>query len=147
MDHSGGVRAYLAQGATLVVGKGAGAHFRKVLSAPYTRNPDLAARDLSKTPIIEVTDKHAISDGKREFSAHYIENPHAASTLIGYVADVRLAFVTDLWNPGSPLPGKIDSPLAAVVNGVKQAGISPARFAGGHAGVADYAPLAVLAGN
>lgn len=147
MDHSGGVRAYLAQGATLVVGKGAGDHFRKVLAAPYTRNPDLAARDLSKTPIIEVADKHAISDGKREFSAHYVENPHAASTLIGYVADVRLAFVTDLWNPGSPLPGKINSPLAAVVNGVKQAGISPARFAGGHAGVADYAPLSALAGN
>jgi glyoxylase-like metal-dependent hydrolase (beta-lactamase superfamily II) len=147
MDHSGGLRAYLAQGATLVVGKGAGDHFRKVLSAPYTRNPDLAARDLSKTPIIEVAGKHAISDRTREFSAYLIENPHAASTLIGYVADVRVAFVTDLWNPGPPLPSKINSPLAAVVNAVKQAGISPARFAGGHAGVGDYAPLAALAGN
>jgi hypothetical protein len=147
MDHSGGLRAYLAQGATLVVGKGAGDHFRKALSAPYTRNPDLAARDLSKTPIIEVADKHAISDGKREFSAHYLENPHAASTLIGYVADVRVAFVTDLWQPGPPLPDKINSPLAAVVAAVKRAGISPLRFAGGHAGVGDYAPLAALAGN
>jgi glyoxylase-like metal-dependent hydrolase (beta-lactamase superfamily II) len=147
MDHSGGLRAYLAQGATLVVGKGAGDHFRKVLAAPYTRNPDLAARDLSKTPIIEVADKHAISDGKREFSAHFFENPHAASSLIGYVADVRLAFVTDLWNPGPKPPSKIDSPLAAVVTAVKQAGISPTRFAGGHGGVGDYAPLAALAGN
>jgi glyoxylase-like metal-dependent hydrolase (beta-lactamase superfamily II) len=147
MDHAGGLRAYLAQGATLVVGKGAGDHFRKVFSAPYTRNPDLASRDSSKTPIIEVADKHAISDGKREFSAHFVENPHAASTLIGYVADVRVAFVTDLWNPGPPLPAKINSPLAAVVAAVKQAGISPTRFAGGHGGVGDYAPLAALAGN
>jgi len=147
MDHTGGLRAYVAQGATLVVGKGAGDHFRKVLAAPYTRNPDLAVRDLSKTPIIEVADKYVISDGKREFSAHIVENPHAASTLIGYVADVRVAFVTDIWNPGPPLPEKINSPLAAVVNAVKQAGISPTRFAGGHAGVGDYAPLAALAGN
>jgi len=147
MDHSGGLRAYLAQGATLVVGKGAEDHFRKVLAAPYTRNPDLAARDLSKTPIIEVADKYVISDGRREFSVHIVENPHAASTLIGYVADARVAFVTDLWNPGPPLPSKINSPLAAVVNAVKQAGISPIRFAGGHAGIGDYAPLAALAGN
>jgi len=148
MDHTGGLRAYLAQGATLVVGKGAGDHFRKVLAAPFTRNPDLAARDVSKSPIIEVADKHAISDGKREFSAHFVENPHAASTLIGYVADVRVAFETDIWNPGlAPLPAKITSPLAAIVNAVKQAGISPIRFAGGHGGVGDYAPLAALAGN
>src|SRR6185436_7752533 len=45
MDHAGAIRAYAAQGATLVVGQGAGAHYRKVLAAPYTRNPDLAARD------------------------------------------------------------------------------------------------------
>jgi len=94
-----------------------------------------------------VADKHAISDGKREFSAHFFENPHAASSLIGYVADVRLAFVNDLWNPGPKPPSKIDSPLAAVVTAVKQAGISPTRFAGGHGGVGDYAPLAALAGN
>ena len=147
MDHAGGLRAYLAQGATLVVCKGAGDHFRKVLAAPYTRNPYVAARDLSGTPIMEVADKYVISDGKREFSVHIVENPHAASMLIGYVADARVAFVTDIWNPGPPLPEKINSPLAAVVNAVKQAGISPTRFAGGHAGVGDYAPLAALAGN
>ena len=36
MDHAGGIRALLAEGATLVVGQGAGAHFRKVLDAPMT---------------------------------------------------------------------------------------------------------------
>jgi glyoxylase-like metal-dependent hydrolase (beta-lactamase superfamily II) len=147
MDHSAGLRAYLAQGATLVVGAGAAGHYRTVLSAPYTRNPDLAARDLSKTPIIEVTDKYVISDGKREFSVHSIENPHAASTLIGYVADVRLAFVTDLWIPGPPLPPKMNPGLAAVVNGVKKAGIQPVMFAGGHGGTAPYALLVGLAGG
>ena len=148
MDHSGGIRAFAAQGATVVVGKGAGDHFRKVLAAPFTRNPDLVARDLSKTPIVEVADKYVISDGKREFSAHVTENPHAAAYLIGYVADARLAYVTDIWSPGrDPLPAKISSPLAALVTAVRQAGIAPTRFAGGHGSTGDYAPLAALAGN
>ncbi len=148
MDHAGGIRAYAAQGATLVVGQGAGAHYRKVLAAPYTRNPDLAAtRDLSGTRIIEVADKHVFNDGKREVSAHLIENPHSSAYLIGYVADARIGYVTDIWSPGPKLPEKITSPLAALASAVKKAGIAPTRFAAGHGVVADYAPLAALAGN
>jgi glyoxylase-like metal-dependent hydrolase (beta-lactamase superfamily II) len=148
MDHVGGIRAYAAQGATLVVGQGAGGHFRKVLSSPSTRNPDVAARDFSKTPIVEVADKYVISDGKREVSAHITENPHSTAYLIGYVADARLAWVTDIWSPGrDPLPATISSPLAALVTAVRKAGIQPTRFAGGHGSTANYAPLAALAGN
>jgi len=146
MDHSGGLRAYAAEGATLVVGAGAAGHYRKVLSAPFTRNPDLASRDLSGTRIMEVADRQVFGDGKREFVAYLIDNPHAASTLMGYVADARIGYVTDIWSPGAgPLPGKIIPPLAAVVNAVKKAGISPLKFVGGHGTVFDYAPLERLA--
>ncbi len=148
MDHAGGLRAYMAQGATLVVGRGATAHYRKVLAASATRNPDVAPRDYSKVNIIEVSDRYTMSDGKREVSAHLTENPHVESMLIGYVADARLGFVTDIWSPGAgPLPDKINSPLAAVVNAARRAGIQPLRFAGGHGGTGDYAPLAGLAGQ
>jgi len=147
MDHSGGIRAYAAQGATLVVGQGAAAHYRKVLAAPYTRNPDLTARSLSGTQIIEVADKYVLNDGKREVSAHITENPHSAAYLIGYVADARLAFVTDIWSPGPPLPPKINPALASLVNTVKKAGIQPLTFAGGHGATAPYALLAALAGK
>jgi len=66
--------------------------------------------------------------------------------VIGYVVDQRLGFVTDLWSPGrDPLPATITPEQAALVNGVKKAGISPQRFAGGHGATGDYAPLAALA--
>jgi len=148
MDHAGGLRAYAAQGATLVVGKGAGEHFRRVLAAPFRRNPDMGARDLTATPIVEVADRWAVSDGIREVQAYLIENPHAASSLIGYVPDERLGFVTDLWSPSSaPLPAKITPPLASVVAAVKKHGIIPLRFAGGHGGIGDYEPLEALDGQ
>jgi glyoxylase-like metal-dependent hydrolase (beta-lactamase superfamily II) len=147
MDHAGGVRGYVAQGATLVVGKGAADHYRKTLASPYTRNPDLESRSLSGVQIIEVGDKHVFSDGKREVSAHSLENPHAAAYLMGYVADARIAYVTDVYSPGPPLPAKINPALASLVNGVRKAGIQPLTIAGGHGATAPYALLVALAGN
>lgn len=146
MDHTGGVRAYVAQGATLVVGQGNGAHFRTVLARPFTRNPDLSSRDLSAASILEVAGKRSFTDGKREVIAFDAPNPHANGTLIGYVADAQLGYTTDLWSPGrDPLPFKISPALASVVDAVKKAGVTPKRFAGGHGSVGDYAPLAALA--
>jgi glyoxylase-like metal-dependent hydrolase (beta-lactamase superfamily II) len=148
MDHAGGVRAYAAQGATIVVGKGNGEHFRRVLAAPFTRNPDLSPRDLSRAEVVEVADKRVLSDGQREVHAYLIDNPHAEGLLIGYIPEARLGFVTDIWSPGAgALPDKLNPNLAALVAGVKKAGISPAKFAGGHGSVADYAPLAALEGK
>jgi Metallo-beta-lactamase superfamily len=149
MDHAGGVRAYAAQGATLVVGKGNAEHFRRVLAAPFTRNPDLTARDLSRTPIVEVADRYVVTDGQREVHAYRIDNnPHADGLLIGYVPDAKLGLATDIWSPGAgPLPDKLNPALASLVAAVKKAGVTPTRFAGGHGGVGDYAPLAALEGK
>jgi glyoxylase-like metal-dependent hydrolase (beta-lactamase superfamily II) len=146
MDHAGGLRAYLAQGATLVVGQGAAEHYRRVLAAPFTRNPDLPSRDLRAVEIVEVSDKRVFGDTSREVHAYLLDNPHATATLIGYVPSARLGYVTDLWSPGAAsLPATITPPLAALVAGVTKAGIAPVRFAGGHGSTADYAPLAALA--
>jgi glyoxylase-like metal-dependent hydrolase (beta-lactamase superfamily II) len=146
MDHAGGLRAYLAQGATLVVGKGSAEHFRRVLAAPFTRNPDLKPADLTRTEIIEVADRRVFGDGQREVHAYLLDNPHARGMLIGYVPSARLGFVTDVWSPGAgPLPDRINPALAALVAGVRRAGIAPVRFAGGHGSVGDYAPLEALA--
>ncbi len=148
MDHAGGLRAYLAQGATLVVGRGATAHYRRVLAAPATRNPDVAPRDYSKVTIVEVADRYVMRDGVREVSAHLTENPHVDAMLIGYVADARIGFATNIWSPGAaPLPKEISTPLAAIVTAARRAGIQPLRFAGGHGSTSDYAPLADLAGK
>ena len=148
MDHTGGVRGFLTDGATLVVGQGAAAHFRRVLAAPTTRNPDLTVRDFSQVPIMEVTESHVITDSRgRQVMVYLIDNPHAKGMLMGWVPDAKLGFVTDIWTPGPPLPAKPNPGLAAVVNAVNKAGLQPERFAGGHGSTADYAPLAKLAGQ
>jgi glyoxylase-like metal-dependent hydrolase (beta-lactamase superfamily II) len=148
MDHAGGLRAYASDGVTIVAGPGTAEHWKRVLAAPFTRNPDLGSQDLSRTPIVEVADKWTVTDGQRQVEAYVIApNPHADGMLIGYVVDQKLAYVTDIWIPGAPLGDKLNPAQAALVAGVKKAGIQPAKFAGGHGSTADYATLTALDGK
>ena len=148
MDHAGGLRGILAEGATLVVGQGAGAHYRRVLAAPTTRNPDLKPQSFHMTPILEVPDSHVMSDSSgREVIVYGMDNPHAKGMLMGWVPHAKIGFVTDIWSPGVPLPAKPNPGLASVVNTVKRAGLQPERFVGGHGSIADYQMLTRLVGQ
>jgi glyoxylase-like metal-dependent hydrolase (beta-lactamase superfamily II) len=148
MDHAGGIRGILAEGGTLVVGQGAGAHFRRVLDAPITRNPDLKAQSFHMNPILEVPESHVMSDSTgRQVIVYVMDNPHAKGMLMGWVPHAKIGYVTDIWTPGPPLPAKPNPGLASVVNTVKRAGLQPERFAGGHGSSADYQSLVKLVGQ
>ncbi len=149
MDHAGGVRAALTDGGTLVVGQGAREHFRRVLAAPMTRNPDMKPHDFSQVPILEVPESHVMRDanGREVIAYAMLDNPHAKGLLMAYVPDAKLGFVTDVWSPGTPMPDKPNPALMSVVNTVKRSGIQPERFAGGHGSVAPYETLTKVTGQ
>jgi glyoxylase-like metal-dependent hydrolase (beta-lactamase superfamily II) len=149
MDHAGGVRGVLAQGAVLVVGQGARDHFRRVLAAPMQRNPDMRPMDFSQVQILEVPESHVISDSTGRQVVAYVmqDNPHAKGLLMVYVPHAKLGYVTDVWSPGVPMPDKPNPALMSVVNTVKRAGIQPERFAGGHGSTAPYETLTKVTGQ
>jgi glyoxylase-like metal-dependent hydrolase (beta-lactamase superfamily II) len=138
VDHVGGMRTYAAEGATIVVAKGDGDYFRKVLARPETLNTD--AQKKAFTPkVIEVDGKWSVKDGGLEVDAYMVDNPHAADMMIVYVPDAKLGIVTDLYVPGAPPPSNDE--VAALVKGVNKWGIKPERFAGGHGSVGPYADV------
>jgi glyoxylase-like metal-dependent hydrolase (beta-lactamase superfamily II) len=147
MDHASGTRTFVAmEGATLVVGKGAGPHYRRVLSAPHRVDNDLLQRKPRRTEIVEVDGKWTVGDGRRQVGAYAVDNPHAEAMLIGYLPDARLGFVTDLWSPGrDALGAKPTAGQTALVAAVRKYGIDPERFAGGHGSTAPYGDLAKIA--
>lgn len=147
MDHSGGARAYAAAGATIVVGDGVGAHMRQRLEADHSQST-FGAQPIAKVQVTEVKDRMVFTDGVRRVHAIVIDNPHSQGGLIGFVEDVKVGFVTDLWSPGrDPLGEKLNAGQAAIVAGVQKAGIAPERFAGGHGGVGNYSDLTARAGK
>ena len=139
VDHIGGMRTFIAEGATVVVGPGDGDYFRRVLARPQTLNWNAPPKDKPYNPqVIEVAGKWTVKEGNREVSFYPIENPHAADMLMGWVPDQRLGLVTDIWNPGPPVMASNPN-LASVIHAVEKLGLNPVKFAGGHGGVGDYA--------
>jgi glyoxylase-like metal-dependent hydrolase (beta-lactamase superfamily II) len=138
VDHVSGMRTYAAEGATIVVGKGDGDYFRKVLARPETLNR-FAPKMAFNAKVIEVDGKWSVNDGGREVDAYAIENPHAAGYDMVYVPDASLGIISDLYVPGAPVPS--NAMVAALVKGVDKWGIKPERFAGGHGSTGPYADV------
>ena len=144
-DHTNGMRAYVAEGATVIVGKGSAPYYRKVFSAPHTVIVDELQRRPRQATVIEVADKKILSDGKRSVGIYSIDSQHSASTLIAMVHDAKLGFVTDIWSPGrDPLPPKANAGMIDVVKGFQRHGLEPDRVAGGHGTFGIYKDLAAL---
>src|ERR1700674_3954881 len=103
MDHTGGMRTYVAEGATVIVPTPDKAYFEKDIKSPHTVVPD----DLQKKPrtpeIIEVKDQMTLKDDTSEIRLSNIPNPHVDGMLIGHVVTDNIVYVTDLISPRGPI--------------------------------------------
>lgn len=85
-DHSGGLRAAAAEGATLIVHETARDYFEQVYASPRTLNPDALARSGKQARIETVGDMRVLTDGNRVVEIHTLKNnQHADGFLIGYL--------------------------------------------------------------
>jgi glyoxylase-like metal-dependent hydrolase (beta-lactamase superfamily II) len=98
-DHSGGIRAYAAIGAELVIAEGDRDFVTQCLARPHTISPDTLAGTATR-PTIRTVGDTGISLGGGAIEVHRISSPHCAENLVVYVAGPKLLFNADLFNPG-----------------------------------------------
>jgi glyoxylase-like metal-dependent hydrolase (beta-lactamase superfamily II) len=146
MDHTGGMRTFVAEGATIVVPAPDKAYFEKDVAAPRTIVPD----DLQKKPtaanIVEVKDQMSLKDDTDEIRIYNITNPHVQGMFLGHVVKGNVLYVTDLISPR----GTIDRSEATVAVGeaLRKLNISGTTIAGGHGTTTKQADIApALAAN
>jgi len=130
MDHSGGLRAYVAEGATIVVAAPTKAYFDKALRRPRTVANDAQQTARKPLRITEVKDQLTLKDEVGEIRIYNIKNPHADGYLLGHVIKENVVFVTDLISPRGPI-ARTEGTLA-VGEAFKKYGIKDALIAGGH---------------
>lgn len=146
VDHSAGLRAYAAVGATAVVHESAESAFADVFQRSSTIVPD--AMDVSPvTAEIESVPADGfltIGDGANAVEVYPINNSHARDMVITHIPDAGLIFVSDLYNPdpdAESLP-----PGAQVLNErIAELGLDVTTIAGGHGGTIDFETFAQLA--
>jgi glyoxylase-like metal-dependent hydrolase (beta-lactamase superfamily II) len=146
MDHTGGTRAFVAEGAEIVVGAPGKAHWDKVLANPRTVRPDAQQKSPRPVKVTEVSEVLSIKDETGEVRIIRMQHPHAEGMVIGHVVGPNLVFVTDAYSPGRD---RAKTPnMVAFAEGLKSLGLAPAIIAGGHGTTATMADLEkILASN
>ena len=139
MDHIGGTRTYVAEGATVIVPSQAKAYFEKVLAAPHTVAPDALQKQAKPLVLETVADTRSLKDDTVEIRLHNIPSPHADGMIIGHVVQPNIVWVTDIWSPGRDAPRNPNT--LALAEAVKKIGIKDATFAGGHGSSAKQSVL------
>src|SRR6185503_5098842 len=115
--HSGGLRTYVEEGATVVTHDINKAFYETVLapSAPRTLNPDTLALEKKKVPTltIETTgDKKVLMDKARTLELHLIkDSPHNDGILMAYLPTEKILVEVDVYTPPAA-----DAPPATAVN-------------------------------
>jgi len=146
MDHTGGMRTYVAEGATVIVPSPDKRYFEKDVRSPHTVVPD----DLQKKPrtpeFIEVKDQMTLKDDTSEIHLYYIPNPHVQGMLIGHIVTGNIVYVTDLISPRGPI--ERSEATASVGELLRKKSISGALIAGGHGTTVKQSDIApALAAN
>ena len=70
-DHSGGLRTYVAQGATVITHEGNKAFYEWAWKQPRTMEPDMLAQNPKEPTFITYTNKYVLTDGTRSAEVHW----------------------------------------------------------------------------
>src|SRR6266699_624782 len=139
MDHTGGMRTYVAEGAKVIIPAPDKAYFEKDFKAPRTIVPDDLQRKPRGTEIIEVKDQMTFKDDTAEIRLYNIQNPHVQGFLLAHVTTGNILYVTDLISPRGPIDRS--EATAAVGEVLRKYAITGATIAGGHGALAKQADI------
>jgi glyoxylase-like metal-dependent hydrolase (beta-lactamase superfamily II) len=99
-DHAGGLRAFAAEGTTVMTHESSRAYLERVLSIPATVRPDHLAKSGRKPTVESVRDRRVMTDGIRVVELHHIAgNLHADSLVMVYLPKERLLIQGDTFTP------------------------------------------------
>lgn len=151
-DHSGGLRRYVAEDATVVTHTANTAFFEQAWAGPRTLLPDQMAKSGKKATFQGVTDRSVLKgSNNRTIELHVLQgNPHNEQTLVAWLPAEKILFQSDMMNP--PAQGaQVPPPTATVTNfyeNLIRLKIQPDRIVGGHGNrIGTVADLNLVAGK
>ena len=104
-DHTGGLPAMVAEGATIITQRNNEAFFEKALNTPRTLLDDTLAKNPRKARIEAVPEKKVYSDGTRTVEMYHVSPvPHSNGLMIAYIPKEKIVFQGDFSLPAAGQP-------------------------------------------
>ena len=99
-DHTGGLPALVAEGATIITQKNNEEFLEKALNTPRTLLNDTLAKNPKKAKIEAVDEKKVYSDGTRTVELYHVSPvPHSNGLMIAYIPKEKVLFQGDFSVP------------------------------------------------
>ena len=137
-DHSGGVRAAVSEGLTVLTQKAAAVFFQNALTRSHAIVPDALARN-GRPPTIETVDEELVlRDSAMTMNLYRIAgSPHADTLLMAYFPASRVLVEADVFSPGSAV-----NPYAAnLLENITRYRLRVDRIVPLHGAITPYAEL------
>jgi glyoxylase-like metal-dependent hydrolase (beta-lactamase superfamily II) len=104
-DHTGGLPAMVAEGATIITQRNNEAFFVKALNTPRTLLNDTLAKNPKKANVEAVAEKKVYSDGNRTVEMYHVSPvPHSNGLMIAYFPKEKIVFQGDFSLPAEGQP-------------------------------------------
>ncbi len=131
-DHAGGLRAAVADGATLLTSDSAVPFFQKAFSTPNRIAPDLLAQSGKTAKVEGYSGKRILTDGRRTVELHAItDNVHATGFNMVYLPQEKLLIQADAYNPlppNAPPPAKPNGNHLSLIANIERLGLKADRI-------------------
>jgi glyoxylase-like metal-dependent hydrolase (beta-lactamase superfamily II) len=102
-DHIGGLRAFAAEGATIISSEAGLNEVKHILNSSHTLRPDSFQThppELIKIETVPEDEKMSLSDGNRSIDIYTVNNTHSKDMLAVYLPFERILLNSDLYSPG-----------------------------------------------
>ncbi|HEY7557646.1 MAG TPA: MBL fold metallo-hydrolase [Candidatus Binatia bacterium] len=144
IDHSGGIRAFMAEGATVVAPVIAGGFYTHVAKAPHTLRPD-SLQKIGRAVALETHGNwRELTDGSRQIEIYALPTPHAEDFQIVYLPREKILIEADHASPrkNQIRPGPNPN---ALLQGIEKLKLDVGMIAGIHGDTGDMQGLRAAA--
>ena len=150
-DHASGVRAYAAEGVTIVTHEVNRPYFERAVLNSWTLAPDRLAKSKKKPVFQTMGDNMVLTDGTRSVELYQIlNNPHHDGIVMAYLRKEKILIEADAFTPGpaGAEPPKVPNPFAVALEAnVRRLNIDVDRIVPIHGRIVPYGELLTAIGK
>ena len=144
-DHSGGLRTFAAEGATIVTAGMYKPYYERVFALPHTIAPDKLAKSGKKAVVEGVNGKRVMMDATRTIELYVLQpSDHNAAMMVVYLPKEKILINADLFTPppATATPPAVPAPLAVgLYNEIQRLKLDVSQIVPIHGAPGPYASL------